>query len=318
MSRQALENTKNKLKEEIELAKNLLSEQNKNFTKARSAAVTKNFSKNNTTAFPDELRSVIARAVSSATRKQDEKIERRMEEVGAKVTQANAKMKDINRGSAANVLDSALAGRPIPNAVSRDRVAVTYNNANAIYPESFYGQSIFAPHNAAYINNLHPIVRDRVAQAMRSFVDEYREQGYDIKIVEGGGRRSLAQQKALQNSSNAVTRRVAAKGLSWHNFGAAIDINLYDLKRGVFIQRAQIKYYTGIARQHFSKYDMFNRLDGTWGIKKIVDPNHFIPTELWGKSIQSQANVLLNSNGTINENGLDRLLAGRSYSGVVT
>ena len=57
MSRQALENTKNKLKEEIELAKNLLSEQNKNFTKARSAAVTKNFSKNNTTAhsFPPLL-----------------------------------------------------------------------------------------------------------------------------------------------------------------------------------------------------------------------------------------------------------------------
>ena len=316
MSRQALENTKNKLKEEIELAKNLLSEQNKNFTKARSAAVTKNFSKNNTTAHPDELKSVIARAVSSATRKQDEKIQIRMEEVGAKVTQANAKMKDINRGSAANVLDSALAGRPIPDAVSRDRVAVTYNDANAIYPESFYGQSIFALHNAAKINALHPIVRDRVAQAVQSFVDEHREQGYDVKIL--SGRRSLAQQKALQNSSNAVTRQVAARGLSWHNFGAAIDINLYDLKRGVFIPRARISYYTGIARKHFSKYDMFNRLDGTWGASRIRDPNHFIPTELWGKSIASQSGVLINADGTINENGLDRLLAGRSYLGAVT
>ena len=62
---------------------------------------------------------------------------------------------------------------------------------------------------------------------------------------------------------------------------------------------------------------MFNRLDGTWGASRIRDPNHFIPTELWGKSIRSQANVLLNSNGTINENGLDRLLTGRSYSDVV-
>ena len=309
---QSLANTKNKLKEELDAAKGILSDQNKRFTKARAAAITKNIASNNINADPNELKSAIARAISTATRKQDNKIQRKMEEVEAKVNEAGSKMQDINRGSAGNALNSSLAGRPIPNTVSRDELATKYNDANAIYPESSYGKSIFALHNAAKINSLHPMVRERVAKAVQSFVLEYGPKGYDVKIL--SGRRSLAQQKALQNSSNAVTRQVAARGLSWHNFGAAIDINLYDLKRGVFIPRAQISYYTGIARKHFAEYDMYNRLDGTWGASRILDPNHFIPTELWGKSIRSQVNVLLNSNGTINENGLDKLLIGRSYA----
>jgi len=130
--------------------------------------------------------------------------------------------------------------------------------------------------------------------------------------------RDSERQRRLRASGNSL----AAKD-SWHEHGAAIDMNIFidgvpylvwknfNLKIPNYDNIE--KYYTGLSREYFARYNMFNRLDGTWGTKLIMDPNHFIPTELWGKSIKSLKSVLYLSSGSINKNGLDRLLAVHEY-----
>ena len=140
---------------------------------------------------------------------------------------------------------------------------------------------------------------------------------FDIKIISGV--RDSERQRRLRASGNSL----AAKD-SWHEHGAAIDMNIFidgvpylvwknfNLKIPNYSNIE--KYYTGLSRKYFARYNMFNKLDGTWGRSRIMDPNHFIPIELWGKSVKSLRPVLYLSSGSINKNGLDRLLTFHEYS----
>ena len=300
-------------------AKGVISTKNQKFVKAMTAAIASSSSRNNPNANPNEVRAATARSVSTAQRRRDEETDKVVENAGAKVKQAPKKIADLTRGAAGNVLDSNLGGRPIPKKEILIGKAGQYIHENSIYPEEFFSKSAFAAGNAAYINGLHPIVRDRVARAVRDLVLENQDRGgkkFDIKII--AGVRDSERQRQLRASGNFL-----AADDSWHEHGAAIDMNIFidgvaqpvwknfDLKIPNYDNIE--KYYTGLSREYFARYNMFNRLDGAWGTKLIMDPNHFIPTELWGKSIKSLKSVLYLSSGSINKNGLDRLLAVHEY-----
>jgi len=300
-------------------AKGVISTKNQKFVKAMTAAIASSSSRNNPNANPNEVRAATARSVSTAQRRRDEETDKVVENAGAKVKQAPKKIADLTRGAAGNVLDSNLGGRPIAKKEILIGKAGQYIHENSIYPEEFFSKSAFAAGNAAYINGLHPIVRDRVARAVRDLVLENQDRGgkkFDIKII--AGVRDSERQRQLRASGNFL-----AADDSWHEHGAAIDMNIFidgvaqpvwknfDLKIPNYDNIE--KYYTGLSREYFARYNMFNRLDGAWGTKLIMDPNHFIPTELWGKSIKSLKSVLYLSSGSINKNGLDRLLAVHEY-----
>jgi len=300
-------------------AKGVISTENQKIVKAMTAAIASSSSRNNPNANPNEVRAATARSVSTAQRRRDEETDKVVENAGAKVKQAPKKIADLTRGAAGNVLDSNLGGRPIAKKEILIGKAGQYIHENSIYPEEFFSKSAFASGNAAYIKGLHPIVRDRVARAVRDLVLENQDVGgkkFDIKIISGV--RDSERQRRLRASGNSL----AAKD-SWHEHGAAIDMNIFidgvpylvwknfNLKIPNYDNIE--KYYTGLSRKYFARYNMFNRLDGTWGRSKIMDPNHFIPTELWGKSIASLKSVLYLSSGSINKNGLDRLLAVHEY-----
>jgi uncharacterized protein YcbK (DUF882 family) len=300
-------------------AKGVISTENQKIVKAMTAAIVSSSSRNNPNANPNEVRAATARSVSTAQRRRDEETDKVVENAGGKVKQAPKKIADLTRGAAGNVLDSNLGGRPIAKKEILIGKAGQYIHENSIYPEEFFSKSAFASGNAAYIKGLHPIVRDRVARAVRDLVLENQDVGgkkFDIKIISGV--RDSERQRRLRASGNSL----AAKD-SWHEHGAAIDMNIFidgvpylvwknfNLKIPNYDNIE--KYYTGLSRKYFARYNMFNRLDGTWGRSKIMDPNHFIPTELWGKSIASLKSVLYLSSGSINKNGLDRLLAVHEY-----
>ncbi len=300
-------------------AKGVISTENQKIVKAMTAAIASSSSRNNPNANPNEVRAATARSVSTAQRRRDEETDKVVENAGGKVKQAPKKIADLTRGAAGNVLDSNLGGRPIAKKEILIGKAGQYIHENSIYPEEFFSKSAFASGNAAYIKGLHPIVRDRVARAVRDLVLENQDVGgkkFDIKIISGV--RDSERQRRLRASGNSL----AAKD-SWHEHGAAIDMNIFidgvpylvwknfNLKIPNYDNIE--KYYTGLSRKYFARYNMFNRLDGTWGRSKIMDPNHFIPTELWGKSIASLKSVLYLSSGSINKNGLDRLLAVHEY-----
>lgn len=300
-------------------AKGVISTKNQKFVKALTAAIASSSSRNNPNANPNEVRAATARSVSTAQRRRDEETDKVVENVGAKVKQASKKISDLTRGAAGNVLDSNLGGRPIPIKEILIGKAGQYIHENSIYPEEFFSKSAFAAGNAAYIKELHPIVRDRVARAVRDLVLENQDVGgkkIDIKIISGV--RDSERQRRLRASGNSL----AAKD-SWHEHGAAIDMNIFvdgvaqlvwkNFKNKEPNYDNIEKYYTGLSRKYFARYNMFNKLDGTWGRSKIMDPNHFIPIELWGKSIKSLKSVLYLSSGSINKNGLDRLLAVHEY-----
>lgn len=300
-------------------AKGVISTENQKFVKAITAAIASSSSRNNPNANPNEVRAATARSVSTAQRRRDEETDKVVENTGARVKQASKKIADLTRGAAGNVLDSNLGGRPIPKKEVLIGKTAQYIHENSIYPEEFFSKSKFAAGNASMINGLHPIVRDRVARAVRDLVLENQDVGgkkIDIKIISGV--RDSERQRRLRASGNSL----AAKD-SWHEHGAAIDMNIFvdgvaQLVWKNFANKIPNysnieKYYTGLSRKYFARYNMFNKLDGTWGRSKIMDPNHFIPTELWGKSIASLKSVLYLSSGSINKNGLDRLLAVHEY-----
>ncbi|MCP5463585.1 MAG: M15 family metallopeptidase [Deltaproteobacteria bacterium] len=76
------------------------------------------------------------------------------------------------------------------------------------------------PYQILFQGNLHPVFEDRVVK----FVEEARAQGFDIMIFEGW--RSWQRQSDLYGQKNTVTK--AQEGMSFHNYGLAIDIVFRD------------------------------------------------------------------------------------------
>ncbi|GIV32656.1 MAG: hypothetical protein KatS3mg031_0191 [Chitinophagales bacterium] len=75
--------------------------------------------------------------------------------------------------------------------------------------------SMFNANITEHLQQLHPAVRDRFARLIHA----WQQAGW--KVIITSSYRSLDKQRRIARSSP-----VAAQGLSWHNFGMAIDVNL--------------------------------------------------------------------------------------------
>ena len=104
------------------------------------------------------------------------------------------------------------------------------------------------------MNTLHPKIRERFANAIRDVQNDP-----EVLAMNGTARysfatRSFAQQANLRRKYERGGPLAAKPGNSWHNYGCACDI--------VFIVNGKAKwsakYYTGIIRKHFVKYNLEN------------------------------------------------------------
>ena len=91
--------------------------------------------------------------------------------------------------------------------------------------------------------------------------------------------RSFAAQADLRRAYEAGGPEAPKPGNSWHDFGCAADI--------VFVVNGSPKYdkkfYTGLIRGHFAKYNLENAIDN--------DPGHFQPKEFRTQGIESPQTV---------------------------
>lgn len=77
------------------------------------------------------------------------------------------------------------------------------------------GLRIFNKDIEHHLKQLHPAVRER----FRALVQAWQDAGFDVIIT--SSYRNLLKQAAI-----ALKSSIASKGLSWHNFGMAFDVNL--------------------------------------------------------------------------------------------
>ncbi len=126
------------------------------------------------------------------------------------------------------------------------------------------------PKNKSIVNGLHPYWRDKVKEFL-SFVEKNTE--YDIILT--SGTRSFEKQKQLnsKNSSNANA------GLSYHNYGLALDLNLVNRKTGFQLMKRHSKSLwlkSGVPQIAKNKFGFL------WGgdFKNYHDPIHFRPKNI--------------------------------------
>ena len=104
--------------------------------------------------------------------------------------------------------------------------------------------------------------------------------------------RTFAQQADLYRKHIRGGPLAAKPGNSWHNYGCACDI--------VFIVNGKAKwsakYYTGIIRKHFVKYNLENVIKN--------DSGHFQPVEFRAKGFESAWRIkkFAIKNGTVDQN----------------
>lgn len=138
------------------------------------------------------------------------------------------------------------------------------------YTASYFNPSQYKDNLATQVNSLDKSVQEKFALAVRDFIQTYFDEGLDIRITYGY--RSLAKQDELYKATSGP---VAKPGSSWHNYGAAIDILIYDRSQKKFDENGGSENYTNKARNIFLKYGLINDITG--------DGGHFYP-QSFGKA----------------------------------
>jgi peptidoglycan L-alanyl-D-glutamate endopeptidase CwlK len=151
-------------------------------------------------------------------------------------------------------------------------------------------------HNRREIMQLHPNARRQFAE----FIKKVEAKGY--KVVITSGYRSFEKQARLhrENSKNAKA------GYSSHNYGYALDINIYDPKTG---QQLLKKASSKKSWEDSGIVDIAKNMGFTWGgdFRSYHDPIHFaIPRE---KST-AEMRALVNA-GEVDNDGYVLAFAGR-------
>lgn len=286
------------LEKKIDLAKERVGDAANKQKEAKTAAAISQYKKNNPEASPEQIENATKRVVAEANKSNDAKTNSEVACVSNKVTAVKPQLEDLSRASAANAVESAQAGRPVVDKAELISRSDTWMDGK-VYDAAFFKGSKFASANANKINLLHPIVRTRVAEGIAGFIKECASRGYDIHVI------SSFRSKQHQANLNAgkgggrAAQVSAPPGRSWHNYGCGIDVNVYDLRKGVYIKAANEKYYVGLVREVLSKYKLSNPVRG--------DVNHFIPSELVGKSLKGLAEKLTTPRGTPDEDAISSL-----------
>jgi hypothetical protein len=168
---------------------------------------------------------------------------------------------------------------PIPN-------GGTYMPADFTYETDSIPKQVnrFAVSIARQINSLHPLVRCKYADGVKSYLEQ------EFKKKEAGERRDINITEGYRspersNKLRAAGIRAAPAGHSWHNYGLAADFAVYT-QRGSGTQwhyddgRRGDSEYTGRLRSHLQPYGLINDLSGDSGHFYVGALGKGVPTEM--------------------------------------
>ena len=283
--------TQKLLTEKIERVKGLVTDtQNKKLV-TMTAAVVKKAQQNNPQAAPKEIEQIVKNQIAKANKTHDEKIRKERECISKRVNSASSTYADMQRASNQRSASSAAGGRPIANKVSIINEVIKWSGDNKLYDASYF-KGRYDKDTAAKVNTLHPKLRERFANAIRDVQNDP-----EVLAMNGTARysfatRSFALQADLRRKYELGGPLAAKPGNSWHNYGCACDV--------VFIVNGKAKfttkYYTGIIRKHFAKYNLENVIDN--------DSGHFQPVEFREKGFESAWRIkkFAIKNGTVDQN----------------
>ena len=268
----SLSPTQKLLTNKLDRVKGLVTDtQNKKIALA-TAAVVKKTQENNPQADPVQIEQIVKNQIAKANKAHDEKIRTECECISKRVNGASSTFADMQRASNQRSASSAAAGRPIANKGAVIRQVIKWTGDNKLYDASYFNGR-YDKKTAVKVNTLHGKIRERFANAIRDVQNDPA-----ILAMNGTARytfatRTFAEQAALRRKYEAGGPRAAPAGKSWHNYKCACDI--------VFIVNGKAKwdtkYYTGIIRKHFLKYDLENYIKN--------DSGHFQPAELRNISV---------------------------------
>ena len=264
--------TQKLLTNKLDRVKGLVTDtQNKKIALA-TAAVVKKTQENNPQADPVQIEQIVKNQIAKANKAHDEKIRTECECISKRVNGASSTYADMQRASNQRSASSSAAGRPIANKGAVIRQVIKWTGDNKLYDASYFNGR-YDKKTAVKVNTLHGKIRERFANAIRDVQNDPA-----ILAMNGTARytfatRTFAEQAALRRKYEAGGPRAAPAGKSWHNYKCACDI--------VFIVNGKAKwdtkYYTGIIRKHFLKYDLENYIKN--------DSGHFQPAELRNISV---------------------------------
>jgi hypothetical protein len=112
-----------------------------------------------------------------------------------------------------------------------------------------------------HLAQLHDAVRDR----FRALIQAWQDAGWQVIVT--SSYRSPAEQAALTKSNP-----IAAKGLSWHSFGMAIDVNMVKGKQHLHLRSPRQEWLSSGA------VDIARQRGFRWGgdfVTTPYDPVHF-------------------------------------------
>lgn len=287
VNKTAINNMKSQFTRQIARVKGMVDERTLKQHELAMAAALKKFGENNPDATEAEKANFANQQAAQAGEQRNNRVNTATDCLRESITQAPNIMNDLTRRGNTEEVNSIIAGRKKANKEEIVKKSADHLEKNGIYSADFFYPSRNAKNLSSKINELHPVVAQRFAKAIRHFLDSYyvlknngvEGPGFDIQI--NSGFRSLQKQAELQK-----TNTLAVKD-SWHSYGCAIDLNLYDRKRGIVLTQSSglyRQYYVGFLREVFNKYGLNNPLDGSTR-SGIIDYIHFIPTELFGRRI---------------------------------
>ena len=264
--------TQKMLTNKLDRVKGLVTDtQNKKIALA-TAAVVKKTQENNPQADPVQIEQIVKNQIAKANKAHDEKIRTECECISKRVNGASSTYADMQRASNQRSASSAAAGRPIANKGAVIRQVIKWTGDNKLYDASYFNGR-YDKKTAVKVNTLHGKIRERFANAIRDVQNDPA-----ILAMNGTARytfatRTFAEQAVLRRAYENGGPLAAPAGKSWHNYKCACDI--------VFIVNGKAKwdtkYYTGIIRKHFLKYDLENYIKN--------DSGHFQPAELRNISV---------------------------------
>lgn len=274
VSAKNLQNTQKFLTTKIERTQSLVSVENNKKRETVTAALIKKMQDNNPQADPLELDAIVRNMVAKANELSDSKIQTETDTTKNLVNQASAKYSDISRSSDLRAASSASAGRPIAKKSEIISSTPQLMGDNQFFDASYF-TGRYAKRVASAVNTLHPKLRERFANAIRDVQNDPEVLAMKGTAFYSYALRSYEEQAILRRKYEAGGPLAAKPGNSWHNYGCACDV--------VFVINGKAKwdekFYTGLIRDHFAKYDLENTIRG--------DSGHFQPVEFRARGIQS-------------------------------
>lgn len=263
VSEETLAHVRNSLTKTVEIAEEFAKDENIQSALAQTVSSAKQIAEKNADADTTALNNLHKTQTVQANQKRDAQIEAALLQSKDKLNKVPEIMAKLANTSRKRSLEPAQAGRDI---VERKEVLKVTSAVTVIKPAQF-NPSNYRSSTASHLNSLNPSVRASFASAIEKFIEDYYASGFDIRVT--SSLRSIDKQRSLYNKLKPLGQPVAFPGNSWHNYGMAIDVQVF--KDGSPLARDNA-VYTGILRQTFAQFNLTNPFAG--------DRIHFQPTQI--------------------------------------